>query len=160
MNKGWKFAASVTPICAAIGSVLFFTFISFGEQFEGVADYFNSTPLFMGVMFGLINVMFIKSAKYTLFDPTKEITYIPLDENSKVIGKAAVDGVGARLGKSLGSLILTTWLVPFVGDGQIQNVKQYILVMLAIIIVVWLVSVNRLNTMFIELTTKQNIKLK
>jgi AAA family ATP:ADP antiporter len=155
MNKGWKFAASVTPICAAIGSVLFFTFISFGEQFEGVADYFNSTPLFMGVMFGLINVMFIKSAKYTLFDPTKEITYIPLDDNSKVIGKAAVDGVGARLGKSLGSLILTTWLVPFVGDGQIQNVKQYILVMLAIIIVIWLISVNRLNTMFMELTAKQ-----
>jgi AAA family ATP:ADP antiporter len=102
--------------------------------------------------------MFIKSAKYTLFDPTKEITYIPLDENSKVIGKAAVDGVGARLGKSLGSLILTTWLVPFVGDGQIQNVKQYILVMLAIIIVIWLVSVNRLNTMFIELTSKKEQK--
>jgi hypothetical protein len=27
--------------------------------------------------------------------------------------------------------------------------------MLAIIIVVWLISVNRLNTMFMELTTKQ-----
>jgi AAA family ATP:ADP antiporter len=108
----------------------------------------------MGVMFGLLNVMFIKSAKYTLFDPTKETSYIPLDDESKTIGKAAVDGVGARLGKSLGSLILTTWLVPFVGDGKIENVKQYILIMLALIIVLWVYSVNRLSVMFNELTKK------
>jgi len=134
---------------------LFFSFISFGEYFEGVADYFNTTPLFMGVMFGLINVMFIKSAKYTLFDPTKETAYIPLDDESKTIGKAAVDGVGARLGKSLGSLILTTWLVPFVGDGKIENVKQYILIMLVLIIFVWVFSINKLNIMFTELTSKK-----
>lgn len=154
MRQGWKFAAGVTPIFAAIGSVLFFSFISFGDQFQGVADYFNTTPLFMGVMFGLINVMFIKAAKYTLFDPTKETAYIPLDDESKVRGKAAVDGVGARLGKSLGSLILTTWLIPIVGDGKIENVKQYILFMLAIVIVVWIISINRLGTMFNELTKK------
>jgi len=152
MRKGWKFAASVTPIFAAIGSVLFFSFISFGEYFEGVADYFNTTPLFMGVMFGLINVMFIKASKYTLFDPTKETAYIPLDDESKVRGKAAVDGVGARLGKSLGSLILTTWLIPVVGDGKIENIKQYILIMLALVIVLWLFSISRLGTMFNQLT--------
>jgi AAA family ATP:ADP antiporter len=155
MRKGWKFAASVTPICAFIGSVLFFSFISFGEYFEGVSDYFNTTPLFMGVMFGLINVMFIKSAKYTLFDPTKEIAYIPLDDESKVRGKAAVDGVGARLGKSLGSLILTTWLVPFVGDGKIENVKQYILFMLFFIIIIWIISINRLSVMFNKISDKK-----
>jgi AAA family ATP:ADP antiporter len=156
MRKGWRFAASVTPVCASIGSILFFTFISFGEYFEGVADYFNTTPLFMGVMFGLINVMFIKSAKYTLFDPTKETAYIPLDDESKVRGKAAVDGVGARLGKSLGSLILTVWLVPIVGDGKIENVKSYILVILAFIIVVWIFSINRLAVMFNELSNSKD----
>jgi len=82
--------------------------------------------------------MFIKSAKYTLFDPTKETSYIPLDAESKTRGKAAVDGVGGRLGKGLGSFILTMWLVPFVGNGEIDNVKGYILFILGLVIILWI----------------------
>ena len=130
----------------------------FGENFQGVADYLETTPLHMGVIFGLINVMFIKSAKYTLFDPTKETSYIPLDQESKVRGKAAVDGVGGRLGKGLGSFILTVWLVPFVGDGEINNVKGYILLILYIIIFGWIFSVIQLNKKFLALTEDKKEK--
>jgi AAA family ATP:ADP antiporter len=152
MNQGWRFAALVTPLVAALGSILFFSFIIFGDKFQPVCDYLESTPLKIGVMFGLLNVMFIKSAKYTLFDPTKETSYIPLDAESKTRGKAAVDGVGGRLGKGLGSFILTMWLVPFVGDGEIDNVKGYILFILGLVIGLWIFSVVQLNTKFLELT--------
>ncbi|MCG8340599.1 MAG: NTP/NDP exchange transporter [Cytophagales bacterium] len=154
MRKGWRFAALITPIVASIGGVLFFGFMIFGEYFKGISAFFGVTPLFIIVIFGLINVTFIKSAKYTLFDPTKEATYIPLDEESKIRGKAAVDGVGSRLGKSLGSFLLTTWVVPFLGGGKIDNVKQYILVLIALVLIGWIIAVKKLNVKFQALTKK------
>ncbi len=159
MRKGWRFAASLTPIIAAMLSSFFFIFLVFDKHFEGIAEFFSTTSLFIAVIFGLINVVFIKSAKYTLFDPTKEATYIPLDETSKVQGKAAVDGVGGRLGKSFGSLILTFGLIPL-GGGEIDNVKQYIIFFILAIIFIWIISVKNLGIRFEKLTEEENSKKK
>ncbi len=157
MKKGWRFAASLTPIIAALLSILFFVFLFFDTHFVGLADSFGTTSLFIAVIFGLINVVFIKSSKYTLFDPTKEATYIPLDETSKIQGKAAVDGVGGRLGKSLGSLILTFGLMPL-GGGEIDNVKQYIIFFILTIIIVWIIAVKNLGIRFENLTQEEKDK--
>lgn len=145
MNKGWRFSASVTPVVALIATILFFSFLYFGDSLAHLAASWSTTPLSIAVMLGLANVVFIKSSKYIIFEPTKERAYIPLDEESKIRGKAAVDGVGSRLGKSLGSLILTGILIPFVGGGSLGKVQYYVFFIICFVLIIWLIAIKNLG---------------
>jgi AAA family ATP:ADP antiporter len=148
MNRGWRFAASVTPVITLIATVIFFAFLYFQDSLSSFTALWGISPLSLAVTFGLINVVFIKAFKYILFDPTKERAYIPLDEESKVRGKAAVDGVGSRLGKSLGSFIITFFLVPYF--GSIHNAEYVIFFLVLIMLVLWLRAVAKLSILFKE----------
>jgi len=148
MNRGWRFAASVTPVITLIATVIFFSFLYFQDALGGITAQWGMSPLSLAVTFGLINVVFIKAFKYTLFDPTKERAYIPLDEESKVRGKAAVDGVGSRVGKSLGSLLITFALVP--AFGSIHNAEYVIFALIMFMLILWLRAVNKLSVLFKE----------
>ena len=153
MRKGWRFAASVTPVVTLLATIVFFSFLYFQDALDGItALLWGISPLSLAVTFGLINVVFIKAFKYTLFDPTKERAYIPLDEESKIRGKAAVDGVGSRLGKSLGSLIITFFLVPFF--GSIHEAEYVIFFLIVIMLVLWLRAVSKLSVLFKQRTAE------
>lgn len=150
-HKGWKFAALITPVVLLITGVAFFGFVVFRDNLAGFIATVGSTPLFLAVLFGAAQNIMSKSSKYSLFDPTKEMAYIPLDDESKVKGKAAVDVVGARLGKSGGSII-QMGLMTF---GTLATITPYIGAILMVIIAAWIVAVNALNKQFVKLTTEQ-----
>lgn len=46
------------------------------------------TPLFAAVLVGAAQNVFSKSAKYSLFDPCKEMAYIPLDQETQLKARA------------------------------------------------------------------------
>jgi ATP/ADP translocase len=50
----------------------------------------NSKALATAVYIGMVQNILSKATKYAVFDPTKEMAYIPLDRASKVKGKAAI----------------------------------------------------------------------
>ena len=149
-KKGWGFAAMVTPIVLLITGVGFFGFVLFRDDLSGFISLFGTSPLMLAVLFGAAQNIMSKSAKYSLFDPTKEMAYIPLDQESKVKGKAAIDVVGARLGKSGGSFVQQGLLVAF---GSIALITPYVAGILLVIIVAWLYAARMLNKQFVALTT-------
>ena len=152
IRRGWRFAAMFTPILLLVTGVGFFAFVIFRDTLAPYFDSFGTTPLMLAVLFGAAQNIISKSAKYSLFDPTKEMTYIPLDPESKVKGKAAIDVVGARLGKSGGSLIQQVLLIIC---GTIAAITPYIAVILFFIIAIWIIAVRSLNRQFLQLTAER-----
>ena len=97
-----------------------------------------------------------KSTKYAFFDPTKEMAYIPLDQESKVKGKAAIDVLGARLGKSGGAMAQQLLVMAF---GSIMGGAPVLSVLFYAVMYGWLNSVNHLSEMFEE-TSEAKIREK
>lgn len=102
---GWRVAALVTPINLGVTGLLFFALNIFSDFFAPLTSKLGTTPLMLAVIVGAAQNILSKSAKYSLFDPCKEMAYIPLDQESKTKGKAAIDVIGNPLGKSGGALI-------------------------------------------------------
>ncbi|KAF6155547.1 hypothetical protein GIB67_004541 [Kingdonia uniflora] len=83
-NKyGWGVAAKITPTVLLITGVAFFSLILCDGLLAPVIGSLGMTPLLAAVYVGAMQNIFSKSAKYSLFDPCKEMAYIPLDEEQE-----------------------------------------------------------------------------
>lgn len=145
----WVSAALITPLVFTVGGILFFTFIVFKDSLTETLANLGTSPVFMAVILGAVIVVIAKATKYALFDLTKEMAYIPLDEDMKVKGKAVVDVVGGRLGKSGGAFIQ---VVCFSIGTAITGIKPtyfeivpYLFGMFIVICVLWILSVKSLG---------------
>lgn len=141
---GWRVAALITPTVLLITGIIFFAIVIYMEHAQSIVDWLAITPLYAAVMVGLIQNVMSKSAKYSLFDPTKEMTYIPLDQESKVKGKAAIDVVGSRLGKAGGSFLQQALF--FI--GPLAVITPYIACIIFVIIAIWMVAAYKLGHEF------------
>lgn len=139
---GWGPTAMITPAVISITGVGFFSFIIFPDVFEPILNIYGITALVVAVVMGTLQTACIKATKYSLFDPTKEMAYIPLDEDSKVKGKAAIDVVGSRFGKASGSLIIQFLIGAF---GSVILAAPCIAAILAIVLASWILAVGRLD---------------
>ncbi|KAF6148972.1 hypothetical protein GIB67_043283 [Kingdonia uniflora] len=145
-NKyGWGVAAKITPTVLLITGIGFFSLILFGGPLAPVIGSLGMTPLLAAVYVGAMQNIFSKSAKYSLFDPCKEMAYIPLDEETKIKGKAAIDVVCNPLGKSGGALIQQFMILTF---GSLANSTPYLGGVLLVIVLAWLAAAKSLDTQF------------
>lgn len=150
---GWTFTALLTPIILLLTSIGFFSFF-FLERFspETVISFFGLTPIAMVAFFGSAQNILSRGAKYSVFDATKEMAFVPLRPESKLVGKAAIDGICSRLGKSGGSVIHQGLLIFF---ATISASAPYVAFVLFAVIIVWMIAVRLLGKQFNELVSPE-----
>jgi AAA family ATP:ADP antiporter len=142
---GWRTAALVTPTMIGVTGLGFFATNVFSGAMSPVAALLGTTPLMLAVLLGAAQNILSKSSKYSLFDPCKEMAYIPLDQESKTKGKAAIDVVGNPLGKSGGALIQQVLIF---GVGSLAAATPYLAVILAGLVFMWVRAANSLAGQF------------
>ncbi|MBA3721317.1 MAG: NTP/NDP exchange transporter [Parachlamydiaceae bacterium] len=143
---GWTRTALITPVIMLITSCGFFAFMLFRYDLTGpVLALTGTTPLVIAVFFGASQVCMSKACKFSVFDATKEMAFIPLGHECKLKGKAAIDGVGSRLGKSGGSIIHQTLLIFFT---TVSSSAPYVAVIIIAVIAGWSVAVRSLGKQF------------
>lgn len=138
---GWKISAMLTPLAMVLLALPFFGAVAVGEE--------RGVPLATALLIGTAQNVVSKVTKYSLFDPCKEMAYIPLGPDAKVRGKAAVDVLGARLGRSVGSASQQL-LVFTAGGGNIMNCASALGVMYAATVGLWTRAVSVLAGVFDE----------
>ncbi len=77
-----------------------FWFFFLKGNMEGVVYSQLELPPLPCRFFGSAQNCLSRAAKYSLFDATRELAFVPLSPDCKLKGKAAIDGVCNRLGKS------------------------------------------------------------
>jgi len=159
----WRTCAVITPAVLLAGIFIFFGVTYYNNTLlpEGMSivtaikeGVIQKELIVFAVVLGLLVNAFGKAVKYSLFDPTKEMAYIPLDQELKVKGKAAVDVIGGRGGKSLGSYTQMGLLTVFSGSALYQLVPIIAPIVLGIV-VIWLMSVFGLSKRFIALNAQR-----
>jgi AAA family ATP:ADP antiporter len=147
---GWTTTALITPVIMLVTCAGFFSFYFFQDNLSGIAfALFGASPLAIAVLFGAAQNILSRASKYTVFDATKEMTFIPLDHEMKLKGKTAIDGVGSRFGKSGGSLIYQGLLMFF---GNVAASAPYVAAILFASIILWIGAARALGKKFNQLT--------
>lgn len=150
-KRGWTFTAMLTPVILLVTSLGFFGFLFMkGELADVLMTLLGTSPLAIVVFFGSAQNILSRAAKYSVFDATKEMAFVPLSPELQLKGKPAIDGVCSRLGKSGGSLIHQTLLLTL---STITASAPYVAFFLLGINTIWIIATRVLGKQFVELTT-------
>lgn len=156
----WRTAAMLTPLMMIITGIAFFSFVVF-ENAVGpfISFVFAGGSLAAAVHIGMIQNVLSKGVKYSLFDSTKNMAYIPFDANLRAQGQAAVETIGGRLGKSGGGWIQSTFFLLFPSFTYFEATPCFAIIFF-VIVLLWLLAVNGLNKEYLDLLKSNEEKDK
>jgi AAA family ATP:ADP antiporter len=145
---GWTATALITPLAYLLTGIFFYI-----AQLDDYAGSLTAMPLDLFALYaGGVHICFTRGAKYSVFDSTKEMAYIGLSKEERVNGKAAIDGIASRFGKSGGSFIFF-FLYGILGNNIILTIP-YVFAVVSIITCLWMVAVRNLGQHYQDIGIK------
>ncbi|MBT4879911.1 MAG: NTP/NDP exchange transporter [Alphaproteobacteria bacterium] len=144
---GWFAGAIITPLVLLVMGALFFNFILFESWYSTIMASVSLTPLMLAIWLGTSQQVLSKGSKYSLFDPTKEMAYIPLDLELRSKGKAAVDVVAHSFSKASGGYVIGGLLM-VTAAADILTMAPYLVGVVFITVSVWLYAVVTLSKLY------------
>ncbi|MDR2666990.1 MAG: NTP/NDP exchange transporter [Holosporales bacterium] len=152
----WRTAALITPVFLLITSLAFFGVIVYENSNGFESNLLGYSVLLVAVIVGLVQNAFTKGVKYSLFDSTMQMAYIPLDQEQKIKGQAAVGIIAGRGGKSGGAFIQSTLLVVVGGGVSLSSMVDILGSIVLVVVILWIASVCGLSKKFEDLTANKN----
>ena len=156
----WFKAAVITPFVILCGGIVFFIFILANDislikdTTLNLLSSLGTTPVAGATFLGAAIVIISKVVKYSLFDPTKEMAYIPLDNELKTKGKAAVDVIGGRAGKAGGAFVQST-LLAIMATSNVLSIAHISFAVFIVVTILWIFAVKVLSVKVDENTKKK-----
>lgn len=141
----WVGGAILTPLTILFMGGLFFISVIVEKYFGNLFLMLFSIKLLpIVVLLGSLQNIIGKGAKYSVFDATKEMVYLGLNDEMKTKGKAAVDVIGVKIGKSVGAVVQFTTFVLFPAATH-EDIAGFLFLIFIIVCSLWIYGVIRLN---------------
>ncbi len=145
-NVKWNILNLITPYTIVITSAFFFFLIAFGKFFEEYfIQYFQFFYLEVAIFLGVFQIILSRSFRHSFFDPSREMLYIKFkDPEVQTKGKASIDILGGKLGKS-GVGIIETLLFTFFPWYNLDNAVIIFTIVFFFLAIFWLKITNILS---------------
>ena len=151
-RKGWLISAMISPTLIIISGLMFFGVLFFEDKIA--VSLLSTTPLALAVFVGALQNILSKGTKYSIWDTSREMLFIPLDQELKTKGKAAVDMVSSKVGKSFSSLTQHIIFIIF-PLATYSSISGILGVVFAIVCILWIYSLNTINKEYTLLIQKE-----
>lgn len=110
----WSTIALITPITLFVLSLIFFSTIQLPPALmTTVTDFLDVPAANLVMVVGACYYVISMSAKYTIFDMTKEVSFLSIESEERMRAKSVIDSIGSRLGKSGASCLYQFLLIVF-----------------------------------------------
>lgn len=148
----WRVVASITPITLMITVLVFYTFLMYKNYAGNNILLLGVSLSFLTVLAGFMQVSISKGVKYTVFDPTVQMAYIPLEPELRSKGQAIIGALGTDGGKAIGAFIQSNLLIIAGGNVKLSDFADILCALVTVIVIGWLFAISGLSKRFEAMT--------
>lgn len=143
-KKSWFVAAIISPIIILTTGTAFFFFVVADEYMPNLFEQIILlSPLSLAVFIGAVQNVLSKGSKYSILDSSTQMLYIPLDPELRTKGKAAVDVISPKIGKSASGIVqsITFTIFPMATYSSIAPILMLIFMGVGVL---WIQAVSKI----------------